>query len=501
MSGMTDHLDILGDPQPVRHPRHGGHLQVLATAVAATLVLMTGVAYAGYSALKPSGHAPEEALPADTVAFAKVDLDPSASQKVAVYRLSRRFPQTHVRSQGSVRDDLLAQVFKAAGETVDFRRDIKPWIGDRAAIGAVPGTDGPHPMIAVQFHDKAKAKKGVEHLISLDTSDELFYAFSDVSDYVILSDQQSSADAAAHATRHLADDPSYRKAMSALHGDQIVSAWADLGKAFALLSKDQLQDNPLFKVKDLKVAGQYVMGAHAENDAIELDVHELGVSTGVAAVDSLRLGEGTGSDLVQTFPKDALVAASITGLGDQAAKIYDQVKPVITDAGGQDFLATVAQAGLRLPADLKTVLGDEVAGYLTGTSDDPYVLLHVKTADAAAAKQVLQRLVAFIGRQTHDPAPADFLDRVYGTAPDGYVIGVPKLAGTGGGGLGSSSVFRNAVPDAHGAPVVVFVNIHQLISAFDLADGTGAVGKLDAFGLTEKVAGDDVSMRARLTFR
>src|SRR4051794_26701233 len=111
MPDMTQRLDVLGAPEPVRRTSaQRSRTQVVVTGVAALTVFLTGVSYAGYSALAPHGHAPEEAMPAETVAFAKVDLDPSASQKVAVYRLSKRFPQTHVKSDRSVRDDLLAQV-------------------------------------------------------------------------------------------------------------------------------------------------------------------------------------------------------------------------------------------------------------------------------------------------------------------------------------------------------------------------------------------------------
>src|SRR4051794_15334309 len=113
MSRMIDHLDVLGPPEPRRRtPAERSRGQVLLTGVAALTVLLTGVSYAGYQAVAPHGHAPEEALPADTVAFAKVDLDPSPSQKLAVYRLGKRFPKTHVKSDRSVRDDLLGDVFE-----------------------------------------------------------------------------------------------------------------------------------------------------------------------------------------------------------------------------------------------------------------------------------------------------------------------------------------------------------------------------------------------------
>lgn len=495
---MTEQLDVLGSAEPVRRtPRQRSRAQVLVTGVAALTVLLTGVSYAGYQAIAPHGHDPEDALPAGTVAFAKVDLDPSASQKLAVYRLSKRFPKAHVKSDASVRDDLLTELFRSAGEDVDYRKDVKPWMGDRAAIGAVPGAAGedPHPLMALQFHDKAAATKGVKHLQDIDSSQQTFYAFSDVDDYLIVSDSQAAADAAAHAKRHLSDDSRFSQAVATLRGGQIVTAWADLGKVLDLLPKDALKGNPFFPVDGLKASGQYVLGAHAENDAIEVELHRLGGTTGKA-------GTGTGSDLVQGFPSDAVAAMSITGLGDAVADAYDTVRPMLTDLGGGEVMSSLTKAGIRLPGDLRTVLGTEVGGYVAGTKDDPIAVLHVKTDNAAGAKAVLQKAVGLVGEWSGDPAPAGFLDSVFRSVPGGYVVGVPEeaLTAKASSTLGGSTVFRKAVPDAHGAPAVVFVDIAGLQSTFDLSDNP-ELAKLEAFGMTVRADGDDSVTRVRLTFR
>ncbi|MDQ1374652.1 MAG: hypothetical protein QOJ09_1990 [Actinomycetota bacterium] len=502
---MADHLDVLGAPERVRRqPLDRTRVQIFVTGVTALSVLLSGVAYAGYSALAPQGHSPEQVLPLGTAAFAKVDLDPSATQKIAVYRLSKRFPKTHVKSDHSVKDDLLADVFKAAGQEVDYRRDIKPWIGDRAAIGVVPGAagDSPHPLVAVEFKDKNAATKGVQHLRDVNSANDLFYAFSDVDDYVLLSDTQEAVDAAAHATRHLADDGAYRSAIATLRGDQIVTAWADLGKVFSLLPKDALKNNPFFPMDNLKVGGQYVLGAHAENDAIEIDLHQLGATTGIAQLDHLALGTGKGSDLVQGFPSDSVAAVSVTGLGEALASGYTSIRPMIADLGGGDVLSSIAHAGIHLPADIRTVFGTEVAGYVAGTKDDPIAVLHVKNDHPAAAKAVLQKVVGLVDQWSGQPTAPGSLDSVFKTVPDGFVVGVPEEALTAKATkqLGSSNVFRNAVPDAHGAPVVVFVDLAALQSRYDLGAGAD-LAKLQAFGATTRSDGKNSVTRLRLTFR
>lgn len=91
------------------------------------------------------------------LAFAKIDLDPAAGQKLAIYQLAKRFPSTgeKVKDQDSVKDELLAALFDREG--VDYDRDIAPWIGDRVGIAAVPGAGGePEPLAALRFGQRLK---------------------------------------------------------------------------------------------------------------------------------------------------------------------------------------------------------------------------------------------------------------------------------------------------------------------------------------------------------
>src|SRR5207245_7130939 len=95
-------------PSSPRRGRRG----LVAALVVVVLLAVAGVGYAGYATiLKPHGASPEEATPANAVAFGKVDLDPAAQQKLAVYRLAKRFPDTKVNSDKSIKDDLLKSLF------------------------------------------------------------------------------------------------------------------------------------------------------------------------------------------------------------------------------------------------------------------------------------------------------------------------------------------------------------------------------------------------------
>lgn len=233
--------DDLGPAQSA--PRAGGPRNVLMIvgAVAAVAVAGTAVALAGF--LGGGGAQPEDVIPSDALAFAKIDLDPAAGQKVAVFRLAKRFPSTgeKVQDEDGVKDQLLSALFEGNDE-VDYDTDIAPWIGDRVGVAAVPsGGDEPGVLAAIAYTDRDGAEAAMRRLQDSDEDGETFFAFSDKADYVLLGDTQATVDAAAGTAQVLADAPAWTDAMKALDGDQIVTAWADLGAVWDAVPEEQQQ--------------------------------------------------------------------------------------------------------------------------------------------------------------------------------------------------------------------------------------------------------------------
>src|SRR3954470_9489031 len=203
-------------------------LAVLAIGVSAVLVAGVGTAVAVLGGLG-GGRQPEDVLPKNVIALAKVDLAPTLGQRKAVYDLSRKFDQVQVKSVASVKDDLLESLFKNDA-SLDYRKDVKPWLGDRAAIAAVPDGSEDHvaPVAAVQYTDKAKATSTLKEAQKDD--DQLAFAFS--GDYVIIATTQAEADKYANADEHLSDNKMFTDAIDALDGDQIVTGWVNLKSGY-----------------------------------------------------------------------------------------------------------------------------------------------------------------------------------------------------------------------------------------------------------------------------
>src|SRR5690348_3283166 len=217
-------------PEPVSGPPAESPTEILGTApsngrraliitlVAALVVAVLGAgAWAAYSFLSGAGPRPETALPSSTVAVVSIDLDPSAGQKIAAIKSIRKFPSLKKALGLNADDDLRKFIYDKATESgnckgIDFDKDVKPWIGKRAAFGAVDlGADDPAPVIALQISDRDKASKGFSRIAKCAGAGSDFkWAIGD--DYLIASDSQSHADKilSEGKKKPLADDATYQ---------------------------------------------------------------------------------------------------------------------------------------------------------------------------------------------------------------------------------------------------------------------------------------------------
>lgn len=210
-----------GDPGATAEARPGGRrTAVVVASVLAVALVLGGGAFAAYRVFASSGPQADEALPASTVALVTLDLDPSAKQKVEAIKTIRKFPSLKKELGLDVDDDLREWVFKKFTDSgdcksLDYAKDIEPWIGKRIALGAVDlEAKQVTPVIALQVTDRAAAKRDFAKLVKCsDPGDD--FAFTVGKDYLIASDSEANAKkiVAAAEKSTLADSASYRKQM------------------------------------------------------------------------------------------------------------------------------------------------------------------------------------------------------------------------------------------------------------------------------------------------
>jgi Protein of unknown function (DUF3352) len=441
----------------------------LIVALAAVLVVGIGGGAWAFAALRSSGQQPERVLPGNAIAYVRVDLDPSASQKLAILDFARKFPAAKERLGSG--DDLRKSLFEAMRsddeslKNVDYDADIAPWLGDRAAVAAVPGADGKEPTAvgAVQVTDEAKAKAGVDKLRP--EGDETGYAFVD--GYLIIADTQSAADrfAASATDNTLADNEQFQDDMDALGETGVFSFWFDSAK-LAEVGGSGSASMPLGLGQD---TGRVVGALTFEDSAAQLKAVARGATVPTFTDSGIRLAE---------LPASTVAGVSVAGAGEAFAKAWPKLQGLVEQFGQSAQLDSMLRAadqqfGIKLPDDLVTLLGTDltfgvdeeglaeaVQATTSGGTEPALPQAGFRsTTDVAKAKALLPKLEQMMAASG---APVEFgkaagSDSVAIATSQAYADKLVK-----GGTLGESETFKAAVVDSGEAQYGLFLDLDKL---------------------------------------
>lgn len=324
-----------------------------------TLALIAGAAVGVVAFTKLSGGGPQPAdvLPASTVAYVRLDLDPSASQKIALLDLIDRVPEVKqelgledVDSQADLREVAFTDWFgleDACG--VDYEDDVKPWIGERVGLGLVGGfeiTDdeaetelsiAENSVLVLQVTDEDKAREGITKLVTEcgvleevagelgEDLDEPGIVFRNGYALVTISpDSAEAIDAAADEGTLGGDNDKFTSDMDTLGEDGVASIWYDQGALFdkAEQAIEELGDDAPADVDEFLAAYEILDTAAVTVRATDDSLEAAGVTTLTRDLDS------PDEDGVAGLPEDTLVGASLVGGSQFADNIWTSVLPL-----------------------------------------------------------------------------------------------------------------------------------------------------------------------------
>jgi len=498
---------------------------------AAAVAVVVGLTVGGAAAFKVAGGGgaqPEDVLPANAIAFAKLDLNPSAGQKLAAYRLASKIPQVKnkVTSEDtSIKEAIFGSIFTGptskSGFGLDYKKDVEPWLGDRIGIGVFPDTTGdkkPEVGIAVAVTDEKAAKVALDKaIVAMNKAavpvpavpDEgapapvkpktTGYAFTD--GYVILSDTTANATKLAQAGKASSLARSkYAEDVAKLGSGQIGVAWADLAAAYKAIPADQLAKTFgtakgfLTGVNDPKNAsGRVVLGLHADPSFLEVT----GKAIDLKGVGSPVKG-GTGTALIGSFPAEAWGAVSITGLGKQLGALYTS----LTAKGDPTKIKPgLDEMGISSAKQIETLLGAETGVVVGGTAltlDKIEFAVRTRTSDADAALAIVHKEL--------DALPPGAVTIAKITGPDGIVVGrgsslTAATLSQSGGKLGGTEAFKQVMPDADKADLAAYVDLAKVIALSNSnAQDAASLKPFKALGMTA-TGGDEPSFRLRVSVR
>lgn len=238
-------------PPPPTAPSHAGgggkKKGLLVGGLVSAMVLgIAGVGAGAYFWLAGGGPQPADAMPDTVDVYVRFDGDPSANQKVEIYRLLEQIPE--LKEYLDENDDLRESFVSAALESCEGVgwSDVEPWLGNRFGLGV--DLDLPEDPRAFEtmpeeqlFNDHVK----FYFTAQVSSEGEAETALNDIFDacgapadqrpgiafhdgFAVLAFNQDLADEAvsAAASGSLSDRAEFTEAMNKLGDPGIVSGWA-----------------------------------------------------------------------------------------------------------------------------------------------------------------------------------------------------------------------------------------------------------------------------------
>ena len=304
---MTDSTEVISSDEPGRpfgrRPREaslaGAGVRTTAMTAALTLVVAAGVATAAYRGTT-DGPSPTSLIPASAFAVATADLSLPDGQAGALETMLGRFPGLHLHGDGSIRDRVLRTLIDSADDTVDYDKDVKPWLGDHVAVAGWSHDGRPQMEVVLQSTDDSSARSHLKQF--LNGNGDL--AFRD--GYAVLGSSQDAVQSALEAASKssLDDTGPYGDDIKALGHTEAITGWFDGPAAKDVLSGTFLGGPDLGAFMGFGMLGpgmgqlfkgRVAVGVHVTDTVAQLDARTVGEqTTGSAPATMLTsLPEGT----------------------------------------------------------------------------------------------------------------------------------------------------------------------------------------------------------------
>ncbi len=498
-----------GAGSPVGPTRSSGgrkKLAVLGVGGVAVLALAGGGTWAAMSFFG-TGDQAAQALPASTVGYLSVDLDPSGEQKLEALRTLQKFPaftdEVDIDSEDDLRRVIGEEVLAENDCGLDYDDDVAPWIGERFAVAAVDlGEETPSPVVVMQVSDAGEAESALGSAIEECADGDGGLAVD--GDWALLAEDDDTAEEVLAQTGEgsLADDEDFTRWTEEAGEPGVISGYLapEAGPLLAKLAEeggagafptDALTD-PTVESSALTASSGVppqltealadfegaAMTVRFSDGAVEVETAVDGGASPAAAM----LGNDQGASAMSSLPEDTVAAFGVGFQDGWFEEVVAYADEVISDGGStvSDQLEAAEEAtGLTLPEDVETLFGDSATVSLGSGADLASVFASEDLSALPVAvkvqgepdeiEQVLEKLRTAAGGE---PAAETFL--ASDAEGDALVVGPnADYRGdvVGDGGLGGSEVFQDVVPDADEAGVVFFVNFDGLEAVADALSG------------------------------
>ena len=353
-----------------------------------------------------SGSDTAKLAPPGSAFYAEVNIDPSGSQEAGMRSILGDLPGTGAPEERL--NELLEKASKSEKDSkVDYRQDVQPWLGDKAAVFVAAPKAGSKETAwsaVVATTDEGKAKDTIAKGKKAGDKDATYNGTDYVIDsegdamavvngfFVAGSDAGVKAAIDANKGESLSESDRYKQAIDGVDDERIALVYEDLsGLVQTLASASGESLGPAAPLLGSLFGGKPVVATiKAEQQALVID----GSLIPGSAVLNLF---GKTTPLLGDVPADSWLAIGQSDFGGAVKSLFGMFAGF---AGGEEQLkAQVRQAsGLDLDRDVFSWIGD-VAMFVNGDSQQSIgggVLIQSK--DEAASRRALTKLSALAAR-------------------------------------------------------------------------------------------------------
>jgi len=342
-------------------------------------------------------------MPADALAYVHVSTVPSRTQDARMLSLAGRFDAIRTRIPK------LAAALTPSAAGLSFGKDIRPWLGDDAAVALLDGGD---PLLIASVRDRGGAERTLAKLGATGAGSYRGVALrllrpsataAVTGHHLIAGPSAAVRDAIdredGQATPSLADARVYRRAAASRDGGASVELFvSSAGLRAALDGRAGLAG----------LLGRLVAGPTLEGVDAQLRAEEGGVRV------KSRVLRAPGGARAQTFEPTLARHVPADAAGFVALPGLDAVAGAVARLGGGQTLGAIADvlpqaSGVEL-ADLLAPLSDEAQIAVTSGQAAPVFTLAARTRDERGTREALARLQQPISERLAGGDPFTQLD-------------------------------------------------------------------------------------------
>ena len=387
-------------PEPVARRRR--HLLALGLLGAVLALAGAGWLVFGGSGTEPPATGAARVVPANALAYVHLSTDPSRPAVQAAGRLATRFPDYPLVYAAVVNrvDSVLG-----GATSVDFDRQVRPWLGKEAALAVLPSNGGSAPtLLVLGVSSRARAQaflrsvgaapagayEGVE-LLAYPSGSQVAL----VGQYLVAgpaSGVRAAIDAARGLAPSLAHNATYERAAASEPAGRVLDAYLPAAGVLRLLAGRTGLAGAVGVLLDRPATAGTAISVSAVSDGAQVQIHSVMSGGAKARASSL----GFTPTLQSVLPSGSTLMLDVRGLASSAPELLRAAAAAGIGANLESLLvrlgSALASQGVNV-ADVLSVFHGETAVALS-PGQSPALLIVGRVSNQAAARSELASLEA-----------------------------------------------------------------------------------------------------------